>query len=243
MKALKIIKPSSISEAYEILHSQKKASLIAGGLFMRLQKKTFPLLIDLEPLNLDYIKPIKDGYIIGAMTPLRSFEEGQVPNALKTAVKQISGVGVRNMATVGGSICGKYPFSDINSALLALDAYLVFYKRGKMSMRDFYKKGLDEKDILVEVYIKKPKDSVTKYYKKVYTDFSLVNVAYADGDFVIGARPGKALVVENISEVTPDNILDGINFKDDYRASGDYRKALAKALIEDIIKERGTYGS
>ncbi|MCH4889753.1 hypothetical protein EZV73_19375 [Acidaminobacter sp. JC074] len=239
MKALDLKIPADLDEAYDLLNSRRNATLLAGGLFIRLQKKTHPLLIDLNGLNLDYINEIKDGFIIGAMTNLRSLEKSKLPKAITDAVKQISGIGVRNMATIGGSICGRYPFSDINTALLALDAYLVFYKKGKMSMKDFYENGLDEKDILVEIYIKKPVFSGTKYFKKVYTDLSILNVSMVDNRLAVGARPGKTLVIENFNEAD----FDKIPFGDDYRASGKYRKALFEALYQDLLEERGAYGS
>jgi len=239
MKALDLKIPADLDEAYDLLNSRKNATLLAGGLFIRLQKRTHPLLIDLSGLNLDYINEIKDGYIIGAMTNLRALEKSALPKAITDSVKQISGIGVRNMATIGGSICGRYPFSDINTALMALDAYLVFYKNGKMSMKDFYANGLNEKDILVEIYIKKPVFSASKYFKKVYTDLSILNVSMADNRLAVGARPGKTIVVENIDQAD----LDAIEFGDDYRASGQYRKALFEALYQDLLEERGAYGS
>ncbi len=239
MKALDYKIPSDLDEAYDLLNSRKNATLLAGGLFIRLQKNTHPLLIDLNGLNLDYINEIKDGFIIGAMTTLRSLEKSNLPKAIVDSVKQISGVGVRNMATIGGSICGRYPFSDINTALLALDAYLVFYKNGKTSMTKFYKEGLIEKDILVEIYIKKPEFSATKYFKKVYTDLSILNISMADNRLAVGARPGKTIVIEDLNE----ELIANIPFGDDYRASGEYRKAIFKALYTDLLQERSAYGS
>jgi CO/xanthine dehydrogenase FAD-binding subunit len=244
MKALDFKRPSDIEEAYALLVSQKKATVIAGGLFLRLQKQSHPLLVDLDGLGLDYIKEIKDGFIIGAMTTLRALEVSHLPLGITQSVKQVSGIGVRNMATIGGSISGRYPFSDINTALMAADAYLVFYKHGKISMRDYYVHGLEEKDILLEIFLKKPSFSMTKYFKKVYTDFSLVNVSCADDSIAIGARPGKTVMLEDINFNTASSeLLKDISFKTDYRASGEYRRALAEALLEDILQERRTYGS
>lgn len=245
MKCLDIKMPSDFEEAYALLNSQKKATIIAGGLFLRLQKQTIPLLIDLSAMNLSYIKEIKDGFIIGPMTTLRTIETSNLPRALKDSVKQISGVGTRNLATIGGSICGRYPFSDIDNALMALNTYLVFYKSGKTSMRDYYHNGIEDKDILIEIVVPKPDFSMIKYYKKVYTDFSLVNVSLAGSDVAIGARPNRSLVVENIDfNLSAKMILEDVEFGTDFQASGAYRRALAEALLEDILKERKAfYGS
>lgn len=241
MKALDYVKPADLEEAYDLLNSRKKSSLLAGGLFVRLHKKTHPLLIDLEGLGLDYIKEEDDHFKIGAMTTIRSLENSDLPKAIVDAVKQISGVGVRNMATIGGSVSGRFPFSDINTALMALNTDLVFFKNGTVSMRSFYEKAFDDKDILMEIIVKKTGFSSTKYFKKVYTDFSLVNVSLTDDTLAIGARPGRTKVIST-DEVTVD-LIDQFEFKDDYRASAEYRKALAKALLEDLIIERSNYGS
>ena len=85
---------------------------------------------------------------------------------------------------------------------------------------------------------------MTKYFKKVYTDFSLVNVSCADNCLAIGARPGRTVVINQPDvSLSPKELLENVEFDSDYRASGEYRRALAEALVEDILKERGTYGS
>lgn len=240
MKVNEFKRPKSIEEAYSLLMSHPKAGLIAGGLFMRLQKKTYPLLIDLQALDLNYIKVLSKGYEIGAMTSLRTLEKSNLPRGIIEATRQIAGIGVRNLATIGGSVCGRYPFSDINVALQAMNAKLNFYHSGQISIHTYLERGLGEADILMSIEIPEIKKSSTRYYKKVYTDFSLVNVAYADGQLVIGARPARGILLDKPYL----SLIDGIEFKDDYKASGDYRKALAKALAEDLFKDlEVSYGS
>lgn len=240
MKINKILKPNTLEEAYNLLIGHPKASVIGGGLFMRLQKKTYPLIVDLDALNLNYIKPLAKGYEIGAMTSLRTLEKSNLPDGIIDATRQIAGVGVRNIATLGGSICGRYPFSDINIALQAMNATLNFYHHGSISIDEFLNNGIKEKDILMSIVIPQVKISGTKYFKKVYTDFSIVNVAYADGQLVVGARPGRGVLIKDIDK----NCLDKISFGDDFKASGEYRRALAESLIEDLLKDLEVpYGS
>lgn len=240
MKILEYRRPADLEEAYMLLNSQKKAVVMGGGLFLRMQKRTIPLVIDLQDLKLDYLKRQENIMEIGAMTPLRKVEVTEwLPEGLKDSVMQIAGVGVRNMATVGGSICGRYPFSDINTALLALDATLNFCKTGQIRMKDYMENGLGEKDILLSVSFKEPITSQSKYYKKVYTDFSLVNISLANDRLVVGARPGRGVILECVDLTkTPEEILSNVEFGDDFKASGEYRRALAETLLEDLIKER-----
>lgn len=239
MKILEYKRPSDLEEAYSLLNSQKKATLISGGLFLRMQKRTFPLVIDLIDLNLDYIKENSDTYEIGAMTTLRDLETNEsMVSSIVDSVRQISGIGTRNLATIGGSICGRYPFSDIDTTLMALDAKLYFYQCGEISMRDYYCNGLKEKDILLYIKIPKLTNVKTKFFKPVYTDFSLVNISVAGNDIAVGARPSRATYKSNVDfNLDVKEILSDIKFSDDFRASGEYRRALAESLLEDIIKE------
>lgn len=231
--------PNDIEEAYSLLTSKKNSVVMAGGLFLRLQKKSFPLVIDLSSLDLDFIKEKDEDIVIGAMTTLRELETSKLlPKGISDSVKQIAGVGARNLATIGGSVCGRYPFSDIDTALIALDAKLEFYQNKEISMKEYYTDGLEEEDILLNIKIPKNKKVYTKYFKKVYTDFSIVNVSVCDNRVVVGARPERAIGIDGVDfSKSPKEILENISFSDDFKASKNYRRAVCETLLEDIIKE------
>lgn len=187
MKITEFYRPIDVQDAYEKLMGQKKATLMAGGMFLRLQNRTLPLVIDMEGLKLAGVKVGRkhgqsegETLLIGAMTTLRAIElDSQLPEVLRASVLQIAGVGVRNLATIGGSVMGRYPFSDINTALAALGAVLHFHVAGEMPMTDFIENGLKERDMLL--WIEVPACDGVKgcfsAYKKVYTDFALLNMA------------------------------------------------------------------
>ncbi len=241
MKIKEYLMPINIEDAYEHLMDQKNAVLIAGGMFLRLQNRTLPLVIDLANLGLDTITEDADFFRIGSMTTLRTLEKSQaLPTALRDSTKQIAGVALRNVATIGGSIMGRYPFSDLCTALVALGAKLSFYASGEVEMAHFLKDGIKDLDILLEIRVPKSQQSLFKAYKVVYTDFSLVNLAICKTDVVrlaIGATPGRAISIDVDKLADIDALLERFEFSDDFRASGDYRKALAKALIEDALEE------
>lgn len=243
MNISKILKPNNIAEAYVNYSKYQGSILMAGGVFLKLQKKTVPLAIDLSDLGLDYIQKTGDVTRIGAMTTLRAIENcDDLPMALQLSVRQIGGVGLRNVATLGGSICGHYPFSDVTTALLSLDAQLVFYKAGMISLHAYLEGAYQEKDILKEIIVPNVSCSNFKSFKMVYTDFSLVNVSvsYKEGWRIsIGSRPGGPILLKQnkISYNSILNVLETVSFGDDHRASGKYRKALAEVLINDAISE------
>ncbi|MBN2897220.1 MAG: FAD binding domain-containing protein [Clostridia bacterium] len=242
MKIEKMLRPSSLSEAYSAYVDNKESVLMAGGVFLRLQKREVPCVIDLSLLALDYVKDEGNLVKIGAMTTLREIETGDVlPQALQRSVCQIGGIGLRNVATVGGSICGRYPFSDISTALLSLGAKLVFYKAGEVAIEAYLEEEHPTRDILIEVIVPKLGKSNFMCFKSVYTDFSLISVAvsYRDEWCVgIGSRPGGPILVKSkaTSEKDIQEMLKNVSFGGDNRASGDYRKALAEALIDDAFK-------
>ena len=86
----------------------------------------------------------EDQFSIGAMATLRDIEMHEGLNAyaggaIADAVKDIVGVQFRNMATVGGSIWGRFGFSDVLTIFLAMDAYVELYKGGIVPLEQFAK--------------------------------------------------------------------------------------------------------
>lgn len=241
MKIKEYSNPKDIKEAYEQLTSREKATIMGGGIFLKLQRRTLPFVIDLSNLDLAGIETTPTGYTIGAMATLRQIEtDPYIPDGLRESVKQIAGVAVRNMATVGGSVMGRYPFSDVSTALVALNASLSFYQKGEVPISQFLDQGLEEPDILLSVTVPKVKHSLFRTYKKVYTDFSLVNLSIAKADIYtvsLGATPkhAKAITLESLDDGRA--LLDRFDFQTDRRASAAYRRALAEALLEDAVEE------
>lgn len=242
MNFKEIVQPSSLEEACEVLANHPKAVIIGGGVFLRLQKREVELGIDLSRLNLSYIKEDEMVFHIGAMTTLRDIEtSANLPQCLVESVRQIGGVGLRNMVTVGGSACGRYPFSDINTALLSLDARLIFSKKGEISLEQFLDENYILNDILTSIIVPKVEYSTCRYFKHTYTDFSLVNLSVASGDDIriaVGARPGRSTLVPDINTGhTAEELLALIEFKDDIRGSGAYRRHIAEVMLSEVLEE------
>lgn len=240
MRIRTYIKPNDLNDAYERLIGTKGAVVMGGGMFLRLQKRMLPLAIDLSDLGLSSVKQEPNLVRIGAMTTLRSIETNKdLPTVLQDAVKHIAGVSVRNMATIGGSVMGRYPFSDVITALLALDSTLNFHYKGEVKLVDFLDQGLETEDILTEVMFQQPELSKYDSFRKTYTDFPLVGVGLVkNGDYsmAVGARPGRAKRIISSEIEGLYEALSQMEFGNDCRASGIYRKELAKAVLEDILE-------
>ena len=153
-------KVSSLEEAWEL--NQKRTNKIIGGmLWVKMTKGNVMTAIDLSALGLDKIEETENEFRIGCMASLRQMEEHQSLNAytngaIKEALRYIVGVQFRNLATVGGSVYGRFGFSDVLTVLLSMDTYVEMYKGGIIPLAEFVNMKYD-RDILVSVIIKKQK--------------------------------------------------------------------------------------
>lgn len=260
MKINEYVVPNSIEEAYNIFINHSNNAVIGGGAWMKLaSKKTIETLIDLKALGLNQIIDEDNALVIGANVTLHELENYPVIRTLydgiiRQAIQGIMGVNVRNVATIGGSVMGRFSFSDLYAVLMALNCELEFYHRGRVSLRQFLQEKRFEKDILKSVII--PKKTGRGFYKKIKRtalDFAILNVCVVKIDglkIVIGARPGTAKealktahylnqqpVNEDTLEKAMDILLEEVHFSSNVRASEAYRTDLAKVYVKRGINE------
>lgn len=237
-----IVMPATVAEAYEALTTAENPVILGGGGFLKLQNRRVHTAIDLSRCGLEEVHLTPDCIEVGAMVTLRTLEtHPEMPRALRTAMKNIVGVALRNLVTVGGSVSGRYGFSDVITPLLALDAHLDFHKKGRMSLEAFLESQDRTPDILVKIRIPRAVHSAFYNVQLTYTDFSMVNLAIARNHHLriaVGARPGVARLIKDPDlRLTPGEILEKIKFAKDDKASGDYRRTLAETLLADALKE------
>jgi len=245
------IRPSTIEEA--ALANQKRSARIAGGMmWLRLSRGASASLVDLGALGLDYIRETDAGFEIGAMTSLRSLETHEGFNsytngAVRDCLSPIVGVQFRNTATVGGTVWGRYGFSDLITLLLAMDAKVELYGAGIVSLAEFIGMKRD-RDILLRVIVeKKPIRAAYLSVRNSKTDFPVLTcAAVRDGDVfrcAVGARPGIAkTVIIPASEVSMDlgsvcrEAADRLKYGSNIRAGADYRRHLGGVLLRRAIE-------
>lgn len=268
LKIKEYFKPETIEEAYSIM-KKHNAVVLGGGAFLNLRKDEMPAVVDLSGLGLDYIKE-RDGFIeIGAMASLREVEtdhqlSGFYGGVLQSTARAIMGVQIRNMATIGGTVWGRYGFSDMLTSLLALDAYVELYKGGMIPLEQFIEEGIKD-DILIAVHIKKVNGKAGNlYFKSTGTSFSALNTAVSliggtnDGGAVkggrfriaVGSRPKAAKLAKSAMEFlngtsvdeiaasrAGDIAADELDFGGDLRGSSDYRRELCRVFVKRCIME------
>lgn len=259
MKINEYKKVDTIEDAYKLLHNNKANIIVGGGAWLKLTNKKVGIMIDLDKLGLNKITENDSSVIIGAMTTLREVEVNKslqkiCNGIICEAISGIMGVSIRNIATIGGSIMGKYSFSDILTPLLVLDTKLEFYKLGLISIEEYLKMKVTD-DILLKVIINK-NDSTGYFHtvKKTKLDFAVVNVAISKGDkydISIGARPSisnkpEAAIkyINEAKEVTEKVILktselavSETKFGSNSRASKEYRELVTRTYIERGLRE------
>lgn len=266
LKIKEYVKAESLEQAYEL--NQKRTNCILGGmLWLKMSNRNVQKAIDLSGLGLDQIEETEDEFRIGCMTTLRELECHEALNkwsdgAVKDAVSDIVGVQFRNLATIGGSIFGRYGFSDVLTVFLAMDSYVELYKGGIIPLHEFAQMKRDN-DILVRVIVKKDqKDFVYLSHRNSKTDFPVltcaVSVDETEGWISVGARPQKAVRMSMTEEVRKkveqgvcseeemkkeaEYISAQIKTDSNMRAGKEYRSHLAKVLIRRSLERLNAKG-
>lgn len=254
MHIAQYIKAQDLESAWEL--NQKKGSvIIGGGCWLRLSRqRMYRQVIDIAGLGLDTIEETDAAIRIGAMTTLRQVELSQVlaqytQGAFREAVRHIVGTQFRNMATMGGSVCGRFGFSDILTLLMALQAEVELYKQGRVSIAEFADEGAGQ-DIVTHIIIPKTvRHTAYASLRLNATDFPIIACAVSCTDTMvytaIGARPMRANV-QSIArtdvlakglEETAHVVARGVSYGTNTRGSAAYRQDMATVLCRRLLKQ------
>ena len=247
------VRPETVEEAYQLC--QKKPNVVLGGmLWLKMSKRTVNTVIDLCNLGLNMIEEEEDSYRIGAMVSLRTLEQHDELNAMtqgafKEALRHIVGVQFRNVATVGGSIYGRFGFSDVLTLFEVLDTKVCLHHHGEMSIQEFIELPRATRDILTHIII--PKKKMTVAYlsqRNTQTDFPVLACAVSkiDGEYTcaVGARPGMAKIFKDENGILKEKLTEEMAvdfgkdvskravFESNVRGSSEYRRRLCKVLVK-----------
>jgi CO/xanthine dehydrogenase FAD-binding subunit len=252
--------PTTIDEAYKLFVEKEKSEIIGGCIFLRLLSREIENAVDIYKCGLNFIKETDDTVEIGAMTTYGDLERSEIiknnfNGIIIKAIEHIVGIQLRNIISVGGTIVPKYGFSDLITALMALETKLHFYKSGEILLTDYINSHKTEKDILTKISINKTKSHFFySNFKKSNNDYSVLNISLKKDaknfKIYVGSRPKIAKLAEKASsyisenEINHENIIkaseiaaEELDFSTDIRAGKVYRKELCKTLVERIIME------
>lgn len=253
------VRAQSLEEAYTL--NQKKSTRILGGmLWLKMAGNTVGTAVDLGGLGLDTIEESEEGFRLGAMATLRAFERhpglaAYTGGAAGRAVQDIVGVQFRNMATVGGSVWGRFGFSDLLTLLLSMDTRVELYKGGLVPLEEFAARPYD-RDLLVRVHIRKtPGRFAYRAMRIQRTDLPVLTCAMSrlGGEYrlAVGARPGRAVLLRDeegllAGGITPDSAAAfaawagrSVPTGNNARGSASYRTHLVEVLTRRNALELG----
>jgi CO/xanthine dehydrogenase FAD-binding subunit len=223
------VEAKTISEAVELLKKPGARILAGGTTFFEFYERGLlsdvETIIDIGRAGLDYVVEEPKYYRVGAHTTLEELRRNSLFDApqyqaLAEAIQKVEPVQIRNVATIGGSLCSALPQYDPPIALWALNANVVIVGADQervVPAREF-SKGFLSPDLAVgelvkEISIPKYGRGVGSSYQKLGRtrfDYGIVTVASllevdADGVFnnasvVLGnyheERPFRAVEVE-----------------------------------------------
>lgn len=246
----------SIEEAAGLLQKGRTNRVLAGGTWLRMGNEAIGTAIDLGRLGLDTVTENEETVTIGAAVTLRTLEtspvlQGLFGGVLPQCVAPIVGVQFRNLATVGAGVYSKYGFSDLLTALLALESQVELAQGGRLPLEEFLQSPPAPGDLLVNLHIRK--DGRTAAFctqRRTHTDFAVLSVCAARtpaGEYTVsvGARPAvarrspaaaeamKAGGAESAGRAAASELPFGTN----QRGSAEYRKILCEVLTTRAFKE------
>lgn len=147
---MEYLRPNTIDEALSLLEKYgEKAVLVAGSTFFTPHREELfseaETLINIEKLELDYVKADNEGLKIGATTKLTSLMTSDITTkgafrVLSETVGLINIPRIRAMGTVGGDVCMSAE-TDLPTSLMALDGSVVIASASKtrtLSLEEFY---------------------------------------------------------------------------------------------------------
>jgi carbon-monoxide dehydrogenase medium subunit len=149
-------------------------------------------LIDVMNLGLSYVTGDDQVLRVGAATVFNEIGssillDGTSWYALKEVSLKLTPPQIRNMATVGGSVCCGIPFYDLPVTLLALDTNfkVASSSSGERLIKaedffvDYFVTALSAEDLLVELQIPKKANTGSSFVKlgRTSVDFAVVNTA------------------------------------------------------------------
>ena len=249
MVPFELVQPNSLSEALALLDADD-ARPFSGGTALMLMMKAGVLrpkrLVSLRNLKLDRIEA-NGSLRIGAMTTLRSLERSEAVRrgwpAITRALRTLSNVRVRNVATVGGALAHADPHMDLPPLLAALGAKVfVSGKNGERSfpVEDLYAGYLEttlKNELITHVEVPAMGKRQAAYLKcttRSADDWPAVGVAVALG---ADERIFVSAATDRPTRISGEKDIGSLRIEGDLHGSADYKKQLLKVYLRRAIDE------
>ena len=253
MAPFELAEPASLSEAFSLLDSEGTRPF-SGGTALMLMMKAGVLrptrLVSLRKLGLEKIEA-NGALRIGAMTTLRSLETNpQVKKGwpvIARALRTLSNVRVRNVATVGGALAHADPHMDLPPLLAALGANVaVEGKTGRrvMPVEDLYagylENVLKRDEIITHVEVPalgKRRAAYLKCTTRSADDWPAVAVAVVVGEKGDEERIFVSAATDRPTRLASAEAVESLKIEGDLHGSAEYKKQLLRVYLRRAIQE------
>jgi aerobic carbon-monoxide dehydrogenase medium subunit len=245
-----LLQPETLGEALSLLDDEG-AQPFAGGTALMLMMKAGVLrparLVQLGKVGLDAIHA-NGNLRVGAMTTLGALE--RAPEVRKgwpviaRALRTLSNVRVRNVATVGGALAHADPHMDLPPLLAALGARVFLESRkGKRAIpvEDLYagylESTLERGELITEIEIPamgKRRAAYLKCTTRSADDWPAVGVAVVLGD---ETRIFVSAATEHPTRIADEAAIAGLKIEGDLHGSADYKRHLLRIYLQRAIHE------
>lgn len=243
---------------------------MAGGTVMTRWLAESPLakavtkLVDLS--RLDHLRgvEVRDGEVqIGALTSLVDLEGRS--GAMGDAIRSIANPNIRNTATLGGNLAGRFPGADIHVAALVLDAHVdVLTWEGPISLpiASFIEEGVPQGCLVTSLRYAADREATSRFHKFAWRSASgktLVAVG-AHANLMNGKLEVVRIAIAGLSSIarrasTAERLLEGLEaqrstieaaaahasmslpFELDGSPGERYRRDLASTGLRDLLGE------
>jgi aerobic carbon-monoxide dehydrogenase medium subunit len=250
MRPFELAQPASLSEALKLLDCEE-ARPLSGGTALMLMMKAGVLrparLVSLRKLGLEKIEA-SGALRIGAMTTLRSLETNpQVKKGwpvIARALRTLSNVRVRNVATVGGALAHADPHMDLPPLLAALGAQATLEGKGGkrvVPVEDLYAGYLETTlkagELITHVEVPalgKRRAAYLKCTTRSADDWPAVGVAVVLGD---ENRIFVSAATDRPTRLADAAAIERLKIEGDQHGSAQYKKQLLRVYLKRAIDE------
>jgi carbon-monoxide dehydrogenase medium subunit len=250
MAPFELAEPGSLRDALALLDAEG-ARAFAGGTALMLMMKAGVLrpqrLVSLRNLKLEKIEA-NGSLRIGAMSTLSALERSAEVRrgwpVISRALRTLSNVRVRNVATVGGALAHADPHMDLPPLFAALGAKLFLEgKNGKreIPVEDLYagylENTLKANELITHVEIPamgKRRAAYLKCTTRSADDWPAVGVAV-----VLGGedRIFVSAATDRPTRLSDAAAIEGLKIESDLHGSADYKKQLLRVYLRRAIDE------
>ncbi|WP_126449335.1 FAD binding domain-containing protein [Sulfodiicoccus acidiphilus] len=220
IKTRNYVRPTSVSEASQLLADENTLAVAGGTLVYILSAKGLlgevDTIVDLETLGLSFVRVCEEKGELGATTKIQALvDRTDLPAVLREASLYVPKE-VRNMGTIGGEVSAAYPYFDVACALMSLDTVVKLTDGSKTTSRslDGFYRGILEPDVDKGRIVKSLEFPVNKFDFTKYKRKSLTAHGYGIASLALSLRRLQG-VVEDIRVVAggalstpPTRLLD-----------------------------------